>query len=69
MARKNFHETQNINFKGWLIYVIRHSITLLCVQYSVKGMLYRISECLSSRLNWVPPPPPRQCVSPPRTQM
>ncbi len=33
---------------------------------NVKGLLYRVPECLSSRLNWAPPPPPPQAsVAPP----
>ncbi len=35
------------------------------VGWSVKGLLFdirRVPECLSSRLHWVPPPPPRMRV-------
>jgi hypothetical protein len=35
-----------------------------------RGIIDRVTECLSLRRNWVPPPPPPSCVTPPpRTQV
>ncbi len=35
----------------------------------IKEILYKVPECLSSRLNWVPPPPtPKARVAPPRAR-
>ncbi len=40
------------------------------VAVPVKGLLYRVPDCLSSCLNWIPqPPPPASEYGSPRTQM